>query len=420
MSVLVAGLSHREVPLDVLERFSFDEGSLPKGLHDLTTREHVTEAVILSTCNRVEVYALVSGFHAGVGVVRQFLAEFHHVPASEFPSAFTARYEQDAVRHLFAVASGIESMVVGEPQILSQVREAFRVAVSEEAVGPVLDALMRRAIKVGRLARARTDIARSGATFAAAGAAIARDALGGLADRTVLVVGSGKMSDTSARTIAGEGARVLVAGRTRARSSALAKRIGGEEVEWPRLGEGLARADAVLSSTASRDPVFTWDMVAGAMDRRPERPLLMLDLAVPRDVEPAAARVAGVTLLDLDALREAVAPGEEQQEQVSRVREIIDAEVPRFLQWQRAHGLAPLLKTLHERAEGVRSRELGRAAARLADLGERKQEAVEALTRSIVSKLLHAPIAAVRTQAGSPEGEALARALRELFDLPEA
>lgn len=419
MSVLIVGLNYRGVPLELLERFSFDETSLPKGLHDLVSREHIREAAILSTCNRIEVYALVSGFHAGVAVLRQFLSEFHHVPALDFSSRLYALYEEDAVRHLFSVASGIDSMVVGEPQILSQVRGAFRVASSEEAVGPVLGALMRQAIKVGRMARARTDIARSGATFAAAGAAIARQALGDLAGRTVLVVGAGKMSDLSARTIARDGARVLVAGRTAERAGALARRIGGEEIPWNRLVDALGEADVVLSSTGSREPVFSRDAIAAAMRMRPERPLLVLDLAVPRDVDPSAARIPGVTLRDLDSLRDAVAPGEEQQRQIEHVREIIDTEVPKFIRWQRAHHLAPLLESLLEQAEAVRARELERARGRLADLDEREQDVVEALTRSIVAKLLHSPLTAVKGRAGSPDGELLARALRELFDLPE-
>jgi glutamyl-tRNA reductase len=420
VSVLVAGLTYRSAPLELLERFSFDEPSTAKGLHQLVSSEHVREGLILSTCNRVEVYALVSGYHAGLAELRRFLSEYHHVPVESFGGLIESAYEEDAVAHLFAVASGIDSMVVGEPQILAQVREAFRIASEEGAVGPVLGALFRQASRVGRRARAETAIGRSVKSYAGAGADFARRALGTLAGKTVLVVGAGKMSDVAAQRIAREGATVLVANRTPARARALAERIGGEELPMTSLVEGLARADLILSSTASTYPVVTREMVAGVIPGRGGRPLVLLDLAVPRDVEPDVSSLEGVLVRDLDDLREALAPGPEQLAEVARVRAIVEEEVPRFARWQRAHHLAPLLEALQTRGEETRARELRRAASRLASLEAAEREAVEVLTRSIVAKLLQAPVTAVKAGAGTTEGEALVRALRDLFDLPEA
>ena len=420
MSVLVIGLTYRKAPIELLERFAFDQPALPKALHQLVSSEHVREGVILSTCNRTEVYALVSGFHAGLAELRRFLSEFHHVSVEEFGGVLDSRYEEDAVAHLLSVASGIDSMVVGEPQILAQVRESFRVAGDEGAAGPVLSALFRQAIKVGRRARTETGIGKSVKTFAGAGADLARRALGTLSGKTVLVVGAGKMSDVAAHRIAREGATVLVANRTASRARALAARIGGEELPMTSLAEGLARADLVLSSTGSADPVITRDLAAEALEERGGRLLVLLDLAVPRDVEPSVAELDGVLVRDLDDLREALAPGPDQLREVERVREIVAQEVPRFTRWQRAHHLAPLLEALQARGEHVRERELKRAARRLARLSAEEREAVEALARSIVQKIFHGPVTAVKHAAGTAEGEALARALRELFDLPES
>jgi len=420
VSVLVVGLTYRKAPVGLLERFAIDAHALPKALHQLRTSEHVREGAILSTCNRVEVYALVTGYHAGLSELRRFLSEFHHVTVDEFDHLLESGYEEDAVGHLFGVAAGIESMVVGEPQILAQVRDAFRVASDEGAIGPVLSALLRDAIRVGRRARAETGIGKTVKTFAGAGADLAREALGSLDGKTVLVVGAGKMSDLAARRLVREGATVLVANRTRARARALAERIGGAELPITSLADGLSRADLVLSSTGSPEPMITRDMVAEAMATRADRPLVLLDLAVPRDVDPAVRSVDGAILRDLDDLREALLPGPEQLLEVERVREIVREEVPRFTRWQRAHHLAPLLEALQARGEDARARELRRAAARLAELSDREREAVEVLTRSIVAKLLHDPVAAVKQKAGTGEGEALARALRELFDLPDA
>ena len=419
MSVLVVGLTYRKAPVELLERFAFDQSGLPKGLHQLVSAEHVREGVILSTCNRTEVYALVSGFHAGLAELRRFLAEFHHVPVEEFGAVLDSHYEEDAVSHLFSVASGVDSMVVGEPQILSQVRESFRVADEEGAAGPVLSALFRQAIRVGRRARSETGISRSVKTYAGAGADLAREALGTLDGKTVLVVGAGKMSDVAARRMALEGATVLVANRTTSRAKALADRIGGEDLPITSLDEGLARADLVLSSTGSSEPVITRELVAEAFATRVDRPLVLLDLAVPRDVEPSVADIDGVVVRDLDDLREALTPGPDQLREVGRVRDIIEEEVPRFTRWQRSHHLAPLLEALQARGEQVRDREVKRAMGRLARLSDAEREAVEALARSIVAKLFHGPVTAVKQAAGTADGEALARALRDLFDLPD-
>ena len=418
MSILVVGLTYRTAPVELLERFAFDATALPKALHQLTSSEHVREGAILSTCNRVEVYGLVTGYHAGLAELRRFLAEFHHLPAEEFGYVLETGYEEEAISHLFDVAAGIDSMVVGEPQILAQVRAAFRTAADESAVGPVLSALFRHAIRVGRRARAETSIGATVKTFAGAGADLAREALGSLDGATVLVVGAGKMSDLAARRLVRDGATVLVANRTQARARALAERIGGADIPITGLDEGLARADLVLSSTGSPEPIITREMVSAAVAARSHRPLVLLDLALPRDVDPSVRTVEGVVLRDLDDLRDALAPGPEQLLQVRRVREIVAEEVPRFSRWQRSHHLAPLLEALQARGESARARELRRAAAKLADLSERERQAVELLTSSIVAKLLQGPVDALKSKAGTAEGEALARALRELFDLP--
>jgi len=419
MSVLVVGLNYKSTPLELLERFSFDATELPKALLAARSSEHVREALILSTCNRTEVYAVVDGYHGGVGALRQFLSEFHHVEPDDFADRTYGLYEDEAITHLFSVASGIDSMVIGEPQILSQVRHAFRVAGEEGALGSTLSALFRQAIRVGRRARAETGISRSASTLAMAGATLARAELGTLSGRTVLVVGAGKMSDLAAVAISQDGAHLLVANRTVARAHAVAARAGGEAVAMSDLQDAITKADLILASTGASQPIITRDMVAAAMEARPDRPLVLLDLAVPRDVEAEASDVDGVTLKDMDDLREAVSPDGEQLREVDDVRRLIAEEVPKFLAWQRAHALAPLLDALQQRAETIRAAELKRAGGLLADLDERERAALETLTRSMIAKLLHDPVKALKEQAGTAGGEALARALRMLYALPD-
>ena len=417
MSVLVVGLNHKGAPLELLERVSFDQADLPKALRAVRDADAVREAVILSTCNRVEVYAAVDGFHAGMTAVKRFLSEYHHVPLDAISGAASTLYEQDAIRHLFAVAAGIESMIVGEPQILTQVRRAYADAAAERATGWLLSGLFRRAIGVGRRARAETRIETSAAGLADAGTLLARDALGSFDGRTVLIVGAGAMGDLAAEHIAREGARVLVANRTPARAERLAERVGGEAIAMHGVGAAVARADLVLATTGSPHPVITLEHVQAAMTVRPQRRLVLLDLALPRDIEHAAGSVEGVVLKDLDDLRDAIAPDRGRLAEIEAVRAIIEDEVPRFEAWRRSRSLAPLIAALKDRGERVRDAKVQRAANVLARLGAADREAVEALSKAIVAELLHDPIAALKARAGTPEGDTLGRALRALWSL---
>lgn len=419
MSVIVVGLSYRGAPVDLLERFAFDHEDLPKALAHARANGAVREAVILSTCNRTEVYAAVNGFHAGLSALRQFLSEYHGVPLEDFRERLYGLYSDQAVTHLFGVSAGIDSMVLGEPQILAQMRRAFHVATEEGSTGQILSALFRHAIRVGRRVRSETDIARSGATLALASAAVASEALGDLAGRTTLVVGAGEMSDLAASVLARKGMRILIANRTLSRAQVLAKACGGEALSLDNLARALGEADFVIASTGSPDPVITHDMVAAAMATRPARPLVLVDTAVPRDIEPLVATVPGVTLRDMDDLREAVAPDREQLFEVERVRAIVGEEVARYAAWRRSQALAPLISSLQSHGERVRAAEIRRAQGALAGLGDREREAVEVLTRAIVAKLLHHPMSALKERAGTSEGDALARALRTLHALQE-
>lgn len=417
MSVLVVGLNYRGASVDLLEQFAFDHGELPDALPAAAAHDGVREVAILSTCNRTEVYAVVSGFHAGLSALRRFLSSYHDVPLDGFADRLYSFYGDEAVGHLFGVAAGVDSMVLGEPQILAQVRRAFAAADEHGAVGTTMSALFRRAISVGRRARAETDIERSTSTLAHAAAAMATETLGGLSGRTVLVVGAGEMGDLAAMSLAKQGMEVIVANRTVEHARAVAGRTGGRAIGLDGIAAALVDTDLVVASTGSPHALITHDAVAAAMADRPSRPMVLMDLAVPRDIEPLAATVQGVTLADMDDVREAVAPDREQVFEIERVRAIIDEEIEKFSDWQRTHALSPLLSALQGKAESVREAELRRAQRVLKDLGPREREAVEALTRSIVAKLLHHPVTELKARAGTSEGELLARALRTLHAL---
>jgi glutamyl-tRNA reductase len=419
MPVLALGVSYRRASVELLERLSFSRSDLPKAYHHLTALEAVEESVILSTCNRVEIYAMVPRYHQGFLDLKRFLSESREVPTEEFAEPLYAHYEDDAAEHLFSVAAGIDSMVLGEPQILSQVGQAVRAAKDEGAAGPVLTTLFREAGRVGRRARRETAIESSPAAFVEAGATLASAHLGGLDGRSVLVIGAGEMSALAIRALRERGAGpVTIVNRTPERAARLAQRTGGAaHGSLEHLELALSSADLVVSSTGATEVVLSRELVQRATSGR-DGPLFLLDLAVPRDVEPAAGELPGVRVADIDDLREVLAERwDELSAEVERVRAIVADETQRFGRQQREARLAPLIKALHRRGEEVRIREIRRLASRLRGLSDRERQAVEALAAGVVAKLLHEPVVRLKEGAGTAEGEAHARALAELFDL---
>ncbi len=419
MSVVVVGLNHRTVPLDLLERMTVPSSLLPKALADLTSREHVTEAVVLSTCNRIEVYAFAEKFHGAYQDIRNFFAEVSHVAPEEFSDHLTSLYDGDAARHLFSVASGLDSAVLGEHEILGQVRTAWEVSSAESAVGPVLNPLFRHALEVGKRVRTETAISRNITSVSQAAVAMATDRLGGLEGRQVLVVGAGEMGEGLARALHSGGvAGIRVANRTWDRAVEVAERLGGVPVRLDDLPHHLAEVDVLLTSTGASAVILEHGDLASVVGERHGRELLVVDIAVPRDVDPAAGEIEGVTLLDMDDLREFAEVGiRERQREVTAVQAIVDAELDRYVDESTARSVAPLVASLRSRGDLVRSGELERLAARLGYLDDRQREAVEALAAGIVGKLLHEPTVRMKDAAGTARGERLAEALRDLFDL---
>lgn len=419
MSVIVVGLNHRTAPVEVLERVSVPRDDLHRALHDLVKREHVAEVVLLSTCNRTEVYARAIKFHSCIAEVTDFLAEYSGVGASDLADSVYTFHDDAAVTHLFGVASGIDSMILGEGEILGQVRGAWKDAKSAETVRAHLSHLFRHAVHVGKRARAETAIARGSVSIASAAVWLATQRLGSLEGRKVVVLGAGKMGESMAVALAGSAvADVAVVNRSPARAAELAERIGGRPAGIDEVGAALAEADVLLASTGSGETVITRGQVEEIMASRPGRPLLVVDVAVPRDVDPAAARVPAVTLLDIDDLKAFVDESmEERRAEVDGVRGIIAEEVDRYQAESSAREVAPLVAALHARGEEVRAAELERFAARLRHLDRETREAIEALTRGIVNKLLHEPTVRVKDAASVADGESLADALAALFDL---
>ncbi len=417
MSVLVVGVSHRTAPVGLLERVTV-------GLHDTgavaaqLTAGAVTEAVVLSTCNRVEVYADTEGFHAGVDAVSDLLSRGSGVPLDELTHHLYVHWEGQAVSHLFQVACGLDSMVVGESQILGQLRRAY--AASRDGAGRTLHELFQSALRVGKRAHTETGIDDAGRSLVSVGLERAVAAVGPLAGRDVLVIGAGSMGALAGSTLRRAGvASITVANRSAANAHRLATSLEGTGIGLADLEAALVQADVVVSSTGATGVVVPQDLVRRAVHRRGGRPVAFLDLALPRDIDPAVRALPGVTLVDLETLQ-SVLETTQAGAGVDAARAIVKQEVGGFLAWQRASRVAPTVAALRSRAAQVAEAELSRLDARLPELDERSRAELAATVHRVVGTLLHTPTVRVKELAEAPAAGSYAEALRELFGLDRA
>ena len=431
MSALVVGLSHKSAPVAILEKAAVSGDTLTKLLHDVALTDSVAETFVVSTCNRVEVYADVDRFHAGVTAICELLARHCGVQARDLTAHLYVHYEDRALAHLLAVACGLDSVVVGEDQILGQVRSALKLAEENGTIGRVLGELGRLALRAGKRARTETGIARAGQSLVSVAIDLAAARLNatatqgvtpGLAGRNVLVVGAGAMSTLAATTAAQQGASsIAVANRTRRHAERLAAKVNAEVVALADLGPALASADLIISCTGATGYVITRDLLSAARAALPHPagrgPLVVLDLAMPRDVEPAVAGLPGVAVIGMDQLSEQGTDA--GADDVAAVRAICEAELAAYQSAVDAARVAPTVVALRAKAATVVDAELARLAGRLSGdgLSVRALDEIAQTMRRVVDKLLHAPTVRVKELASSPGGEDYAAALRVLFDL---
>jgi glutamyl-tRNA reductase len=416
VSVVVVGLNHRHASLEQLERLAVSADQAPKALLSLTQRTHVAEAVVLSTCNRVEVYALVHRFHGGVADVRAFLCEWGGLAPEDLDGLTYEYHDERAAAHLFSVACGLDSVVIGERQVARQVKHALLAARAEGACGSRLGVVFERSLRVARRVRTGTSLDHAASSMLDAGIEAALTHLDTLTDRTVLLVGAGKIGAMAARALGPVAGRLLVTNRTVERAERLADHEA-EVLPIDDLASGLAAADLVISSTASTDAVITRDLLERVMARRDGWPLVLVDLAVPRDVAGDCGEVDDVVVLDVDAVSSTVTSAPAVAE-LTRARAIVAEEVAELTAWQQARSVEPTITALRRRAEQVRADEVVRLASRLGTLDDRQRAAVEQLTRGIVNTLLHDPT--VRLKAAADDDAAWrAEVVRDLFDLDD-
>ena len=427
MSVLLFGVSHRSAPVSVLEQLSTDESDQAKIVEELLRSSLVTEAMVLATCNRVEVYAVVEAFHGGLSVVGQVLAEHSGMSLQDLTKYAYVRYAEAAVEHLFAVASGLDSMVVGEQQVLGQVRRSYAAAEANHAVGRTLHELSQRALSVGKRVHSETGIDAAGASVVSVALEMASRRLDGLGGRTAVVIGAGSMGALSAAHLVRAGiGRIHVVNRSLPRAERLVANLREQGVDahafpFDHLPPVLTDADVVVSSTGAVRPVVSLaDVHRGLAHGQEPKQLVICDLGMPRDVDPAVAGLPGVHVIDMERIqREPAARTAAADAEAARA--IVAAEVASYLAGQRVAEVTPTVTALRQRAADVVEAELLRLDNRLPGLDAAHRDEVARTVRRVVDKLLHAPTVRVKQLAGAPGGDSYAEALRELFELdPQA
>jgi len=400
---------------------TFPEARLAEAVSDLVHREGIHEGMILSTCNRVELATSAEDEVDAEAIMRRFLADHHHCNLSEFAHFFYRLRQQDVVKHLFRVASSLDSMVIGEPQILGQMKQAYATARSVGALNGTLNEVMNQALAVARRVRRETALGSSAVSISYAAVELAKKIFGGLEGKTIFVVGAGKMSELAAKHLLRSGARdILVTNRTYERAVELAAAFRGRPVPFEHMYKHLSQADIVISSTGSPHTIIQKSQVEVLLSARKNRPIFFVDIAVPRDVEPSVNELDNVFLYDIDDLGHVVEANKKQREREAVwAEEIIVLEVQKAMKRLASRDVVPTIVALEERLKRIRAAELERYQGRLASLTAEQRQAVDALTRGITNKILHGPITELKSGAGEPENVALIRLIHKIFGLGE-
>lgn len=433
MSLLAVGLNHTTAPVDVREQLAVPREQIGESLSGLVRRASLSEVVLLSTCNRVEVYAVQPDRPQPDSIV-DALAELRGVRSEVVRRHCFVREHDGAARHIFRVAASLESMVVGEPQILGQVKDAWQLARERQTVGPILDRCLTMAFRGAKRVRSETEIARGGASVASVAVDLARSIFGELRGSTVALIGAGEMSRQAALHLRAAGAaRVIVVNRSRERGEALAGSVDGQYLDWDQLAEALIQADVVVTGTGATEPVIEVRMMRKIMRKRRGAPIFFVDIAVPRDVDPKVGRLDSVYVYDVDDLQKILSQNlAARGQEASVANEVLEQEITAFLHWQRARSLNPVIRELRSHASAIVEREVEKALKRLSLLPRRpdgssgtrvdedQREVIAALGRAISQKILHRPLKALRESAIRAEGDELAGALRTLFALEQA
>ncbi|SDF26260.1 glutamyl-tRNA reductase [Fontibacillus panacisegetis] len=421
MHIVVVGLNYRTAPVEVRERFSFAEKDLPQALQELKRTTSVLEGVIIATCNRTEIYVVVDRLQMCGYYVRSFMEKWFGVPREEFTKHLYMYENEDAIRHLFRVACGLDSMVLGETQILGQVRSAFLLSQSHHVTGKWFNTLFKQAITLSKRAHSETAIGESAVSVSYAAVELGKRVFGSFTDKRVLILGAGKMSELTAKHLSGGGAKeVIVANRTFGRAQELASKFDGTPCTMREAMQRLSDVDILISSTGAEGYIITSSQVAQSMKSRQDRPLFMIDIAVPRDIEPAISELPNVFLYDIDDLEGIVESNlEMRREEAVKIEQMIEEEIAAYGKWLQTLGVKPVIRALQEKSSTIHQNTLDSLFNKLPELDEHQRKVIRRLTKSIVNQMMHDPINRIKELAGEEHGSDALNMFTHIFALEE-
>ncbi|UCD83838.1 MAG: glutamyl-tRNA reductase [Deltaproteobacteria bacterium] len=419
MNVIVVGLSHKTAPVEIRERLAFSEPSLEEALRRIRELPGIRESLIISTCNRVEIYANSVDSAQGPPQLKKFLSEYHQVPLEQIQDFLYNYTEQEAIHHLFRVACSLDSMVVGEPQILGQVKKAYQDALDYRATGGILNKLFPRAFSVAKRVRTETGIANHAVSVSFAAVELTKKIFESLEEKVVMLVGAGEMAELAARHLKNSGIReVFVTSRTYQRAEKMAEEFQGTPLPFDKFFNFLDKADIVICSAAAPHYLIRPDRMEKVMKARKNQPMFFIDISVPRNIDPKINDIANVYLYDIDDLEKVVEANiKERQKEAIKAEEIIRAEAKQFYHWLENLEVVPVIKSLKEKVEGIRKKELEKSISQLKGLSPEQIETLEALTSSIINKILHDPITQLKKQECEEDDSLYLEAARKLFNL---
>ncbi len=422
MEIIVIGLNHKTAPINIRERLAFQDSEIEEALRRIRSIPSIRETMILSTCNRVEIYATSKDIEKAVQELKQFLSEIHRFPLERFERNLYLLIGEEAVRHIFRVASSLDSMVVGEPQILGQIKEAYQRANESKASGVILHRLLHRAFHVAKRVRTETKISNHAVSVSSVAVELAQRIFGTLEDRVVFLVGAGEMIELAARHLVSGGVKkILVTNRTYERALTLAREFQGEAFPFGEMSVGLKKADIVISATNSPEPILTSEQMIRVMKERKHRPIFFIDIADPRDIEPEVGDLENVYLYNIDDLQKVALENlKDREKEAERAEGIVREEVERFVRWYQSLEVTPTIVALRKKFEEIRVRELEKMLSLHPELTEKERKSLEAMTSAIINKILHEPITHLKEKDEEAMADFYIDALQTLFQLPQS
>lgn len=422
MNIIIVGLNHKTAPVEIREKLSFPSDTIGEALRDLLDNYEISEGAIISTCNRVEVIGVSAQVDKGIWEIKRFLSSYHNIPLEDLDENLYVHVAEKGVQHLFRVAASLDSMVMGEPQILGQVKDAFSYAVHHKSAGLVLRKLFHKTFTVAKKIRTETNIGSSAVSISFAAVELAKKIFGDLSDKNAMLIGAGEMAELAAKHLVNSGANsITVANRTFEKAQELAREFEGRAIKFEHYLDHLKDVDIIIASTGAQHYIIKEEDIKKVLKERKQKPMFFIDISVPRNIDPLVNNIDNVYLYDVDSLQGVVSANlKERNREAEKAEKIIVEELPKFYRWVKSLDVVPTIIGLQKMAEGIRKSEIQKSMKNLGELTDKQEKTLDALTKAIVKKILHHPVTHLKKESNNIDGDLYIEAVRKLFDLEQS